>query len=131
MKIKNLRTVGPGPIHPAIHHAMNVVDRVWRKHTGTHARITGLGEEGHSEGSRHYGIEGDIRLRAFDVDADDEHLVPGADVPEETRATLARTAQHAIDKELRKRLGEFEYDLVWKDLGEITAHLHLEYDPKP
>ena len=73
MKVKNERTVGV-IFHHSMLHGLEVVDRTWRKVTGTHARVTGLGEEGHSEGSLHYGVSGDIRTRAFDVDADDPPL---------------------------------------------------------
>jgi len=102
-------------LHPSIHHAANVIDRVWRKHTGRHARVTGLGEEGHSERSLHYGVLGDIRVRAIDIDADDSHV------------NASQVA--AIDAELRQRLGT-EYDIVWEHMGTQLAHLHVEYDPK-
>ena len=115
MKIKNARTVG-GPWHPAIHHAANVIDRVWRAVTGRHPRCTGLGEEGHSERSRHYGTPGDIRLRAIDIDADAEQLDAGQ--------------QATIDAELRARLGT-DYDILWEAMGTANAHLHVEYDVKP
>jgi hypothetical protein len=114
VKIKAERTVS-GPWHPAIEHAANVTDRVWLAVTGRHARITGLGEEGHSERSLHYGIPGDIRIRAIDVDADDTHVTA--------------QQQAKIDSELRKRLG-IEYDIVWEHMGTVNAHLHLEYDPE-
>ena len=115
MKIKNARTVG-GPWHPAIHHAANVIDRVWRAVTGQHPRCTGLGEEGHSERSKHYGLPGDIRLQAIDIDADGE------------RVNDAQVA--VIDAELRARLGT-DYDILWEAMGTVNAHLHVEYDPKP
>ena len=109
MKIKVERTVGL-PIHPAVHHAMNVVDRVWRKVTGDHPIVTGISEEGHSKGSRHYGILGDIRCRAFDIRSSE----------------LTQEEQTKISAELNVRLAAGrEYDLVWERL-----HLHIEYDPK-
>jgi hypothetical protein len=114
MILKDTKTVSLGPMHPSLHHALNVIDRVWREHTGNQARITGLGEEGHSRGSLHYGVPGDIRLRAADVDADEQHL-PAAKRP-------------ALDAELRKRLGVGEFDLVWEGLGTPYAHLHIEVD---
>ena len=115
MKIKNARTVlGPEGAHPSLIHALIVTDRVWRKVTGKHPRITGLAEEGHSEGSRHYGIPGDTRCRAFDVGASD--LTPEQRVE--------------IDAELHRRLGANEFDLPWEDLGSANAHLHIEVDPK-
>ncbi len=99
-----------GELHPAIEHAMNVVDRVWFKVTGVQAVCTGLGEEGHSPRSRHYGILGDIRCRAFDI---------------RTR-NLSEVQRQEIDDSLRVRLGAgLEFDIVWESL-----HLHLEFDPK-
>lgn len=115
MKVKQERTVGVIYHHSTL-HAMEVVDRVWRKLVGQHARITGLGEEGHSEGSRHYGRPGDIRTMAFDVDADIQHL------PVHLR--------HVVHEELQRRLGEDEYDLVWEGMDSVHAHLHVEVDPK-
>lgn len=114
MKIKAERTVS-GPWHPSIEHAADIIDRVWRAATGRHARVTGLGEEGHSERSLHYGIPGDIRLRAIDVDADAEQI--------DTRQ------QAKVDSELRRRLG-IEYDIVWEQMGTPNAHLHVEFQPK-
>ena len=115
MKIKAANTVG-GPWHPAIEHFANLVDLVWRKHTGQHPRVTGLGEEGHSERSLHYGKPGDVRLRAIDFDADD------------TRITAEQ--QVKVDAELRELAGT-AYDIVWEHMGTVRAHLHGEYDPKP
>lgn len=115
VKIKNSLTVS-GPWHPAIEHAVNVTDDVWYAITGRQARITGLGEEGHSERSLHYGVRGDTRIRAIDVDADENHVTP--------------QQQAKIDSELRKRLGTV-YDIVWEAMGTVHAHLHVEYDPEP
>lgn len=129
MKIKNSRTVAV-ELHPSIHHVLNVVDRVWRHETDSQPRVTGLGEEGHSEGSRHYGLEGDIRIRAVDIDADDNRLCPAADVSLDLRPHLARATRERIDTELRARLGT-EFDIVWEGIGTISAHCHIEYDPKP
>ena len=115
MKVKNARTVlGPAGAHPSLVHALGVVDRVWRKVTGKHPIITGLAEEGHSEGSRHYGILGDPRCMAFDVRC--------VDLTPEERVE--------IDAELHRRLGANEFDIVWEALGTANAHLHLEADPK-
>lgn len=116
MKIKDARTtLGPAGAHPAIIHAADVVDRVWRRVTGHHARIVGLAEEGHSEGSRHYGTPSDPRCMAVDFDAD------------EVAATAEQRAK--IAAELLTRLGDLEYDFVWETLGTPRAHLHLEWDP--
>ena len=115
MKIKNARTtLGVEGAHPSLIHALLVVDRVWRKVTGKHPIVTGLAEEGHSEASKHYGIPGDTRCRAFDVRATD--LTPEERVE--------------IDAELHRRLGANEFDLPWEHLGTVNAHLHLEVDPK-
>ena len=115
MKIKNARTVGVIYHHSTL-HAMEVVNRVWFSETGNHARITGLGEEGHSAKSLHYGTMTDIRCRAFDVDADLEHCT--------------EKERKGIDHQLKKRLGSDEYDIVWERLGTVHAHLHIEVDPK-
>lgn len=115
MKIKVDRTVG-GPWHPAIEHAADIIDRVWRAHTGKQARVTGLGEEGHSESSLHYGIPGDIRLRAIDVDADEQHC------------TAAQRIK--IHNDLLRRLGT-EFDVIWEAMGTPNAHLHVEFQPEP
>ena len=102
--------VSAGELHPSLHHALNVVDRVWRKHTGTQPVCTGLGEVGHSEKSRHYGLAGDIRTRAADIRSRD----------------LIQTQQTAIDMDLRERLGApKEFDILWE-----ATHLHIEVDPK-
>lgn len=115
MKIKNARTaLGPAGAHPSMLHALDVTDRVWRRATGKHPIITGLAEEGHSEGSRHYGVPGDARCRAFDVRC--------ADLTPEERVE--------IDAELARRLGANEFDIVWEALGTANAHLHVEADPK-
>jgi len=115
MKVKNARTVlGPFGAHPSLLHALGVTDRVWRKVTGKHMIVTGLAEEGHSEGSRHYGVPGDARCRAFDVRA----------------ADLTPEARLEIDAELHRRLGANEFDVVWEALGTVNAHLHLEVDAK-
>ena len=115
MKIKAANTVG-GPWHPAIEHAANVIDRVWRKHVSQHPRVTGLGEEGHSERSKHYGDVGDVRVRAIDIDAD--------------RERITADQQMKVDAELRERLGT-EYDIIWEYMETVRAHLHVEWDPKP
>lgn len=115
MKVKVTRTVlGPEGAHPSLIHAMLVVDRVWRKVTGRHARITGLAEEGHSEGSLHYGILGDTRCRATDIGANDL-------TPEE---------RMEINADLHRRLPSGEFDIVWEKLGTAEAHCHLEVDVK-
>lgn len=132
-KVKNARTVPFGPPTPGIHHAANVVDRVWRKHTGQQPRITGIQEEGHSEGSRHYGLPGDIRWRAFDVDADLDHILPPELLGRDPswRASKAAAIRSRIESELKERLGSGEFDLVWEGVGTPGAHLHVEEDPKP
>ena len=115
MKTKVTRTVlGPEGMHPSAIHAALVVDRVWRRVTGKHPIVTGLAEEGHSEGSLHYGIPGDTRCRAFDIRA--------ADLTPEERLE--------VDAELGRRLGANEFDLVWEALGTPNAHLHVEVDPR-
>ena len=115
MKVKNARTVlGVEGAHPSLAHAMGVVDRVWRKVTGKHPIVTGLAEEGHSETSRHYGVPGDTRCRAFDIRA--------VDLTPEDRLE--------IDAELHRRLGANEFDVVWEALGTVNSHLHLEVDTK-
>lgn len=114
MKIKNARTtLGPSGAHPAMIYALDVVDRVWRRHTNLHARVTGLAEEGHSERSLHYGLVGDARCRAFDIDASD----------------LTEAQRKAIDAEVRTRLSDLEFDFVWERLETEEAHLHVEFDP--
>lgn len=115
MKIKASATVVVS-MHPSALHAMEVVDRVWRKIVGRHARITGLGEEGHSEGSLHYGIPGDIRTRAFDVDADEE--------------ALPTHLRDEVDAELRRRLPRGEFDIILEASGTPNVHYHIETDPR-
>lgn len=108
MKVKQTNT-SVISMHPSIEHALNVVDRVWFAHTGTHAIVTGLQEEGHSAKSKHYGLVGDIRCRAIDI-----------------RDNLDADTRDLIDKELSLRLARgFEFDIVWE-----SNHLHIEYDPK-
>ena len=115
MKVKNARTVlGPEGAHPSLRHAHLVIDRIWRKVTGTHPLVTGLAEEGHSEGSLHYGIPGDSRCRAIDYRASD----------------LTPEARIEIDAEAHRRLGANEFDIVWEALGTANSHLHLEVDSK-
>lgn len=108
MIIKATRTVAL-ELHPAIHHAMNVVDRVWWDVTGEEAICTGLQEEGHSARSLHTGILGDIRCRAFDI------RISG----------LSEAEKSEIDDSLSVRLAAgLEYDVVWK-----FNHLHVEFQP--
>lgn len=99
-----------GALHPATHHALNVVDRVWRKIVGVHPVCTGLGEEGHSKNSKHYGLIGDIRCRAFDIRTRD----------------LSAVQIEELDDSLRVRLAAgLEYDILWEN-----DHLHIEHDPR-
>jgi hypothetical protein len=115
MKTKAANTVGVIYHHSTL-HAMEVMNRVWFDVTGHHARITGLGEEGHSATSLHYGTKDDIRCRAFDVDADKEHCT--------------KIERIKINNQLKKRLGSGEFDIVWEHLNSTLAHLHIEVDPK-
>lgn len=118
MKIKDAKTtLGPEGAHPAILYAMDVVDRIIRRRTGRHMRVTGLAEEGHSEKSRHYGIPGDARCRAFDFDAD------------ETEMNAAQRAK--IRDDIEYRLCVEDFDFVWEGLGTSAAHGHVEFDPEP
>jgi len=114
MKVKNSRTVVL-ELHPAIHYAMNVVDRVWRQRFSSHPRITGLEEEGHSPTSLHYGIPGDIRCRAFDVDIPDN---------------LTESQLSWVVETLRSRLPRKEWDIIVEGLGTSQQHIHIEHDPK-
>lgn len=108
MKVKVSSTVIYNP-HSAILYASDVVDRVWRASTESHPILTGLQEEGHSEGSLHYGILGDTRCRAFDV----------------RTSQLNSTEKAEIDAELKIRLAAGkEFDIVWE-----RNHLHIEYQP--
>ena len=116
MLVKNSRTVAL-VLHPAIEHAANVVDRVWHAVVGQHARCTGLGEEGHSKRSKHYGELGDVRCRAIDIDGDTDHLPPHLEAK--------------VMKELKARLPRPEYDVVFEGRGKVWAHVHIEFDPKP
>ena len=115
MIIKNARTVAL-ELHPSIHHAANVIDRIWRSLVGQHARVTGLGEEGHSKGSKHYGLEGDVRQRAIDIDADAEHL--------------PAHVEERVLEELRKRLPPEEFLVLFEGKGTARAHIHIGYQPK-
>jgi len=109
MQIKDSKTVVL-KLHPAAEHALNVVDRVWFSVTGVQPVVTGLGEEGHSKSSRHYGILGDIRCRAFDI----------------RTSGLSDAQMDEIDQQLRMRLcAGLEFDIIWEKI-----HLHIEYDPK-
>lgn len=124
MKTKVSRTVAGFGVHPSIHHAALVIDRVWWMLFQRHPIVTGLGEEGHSEGSRHYGyrvqtaagkLYSEVRCMAIDI-----------------RDDLSEVERERADAELRQRLGEGEYDLVWETKGDGTpSHLHVEVDPKP
>lgn len=109
MIIKATRTTVVA-LHPAIEHAMNVVTRVWAQYTDSQPICTGLQEEGHSNGSRHYGVTGDVRCRAFDIRI----------------AGLTDTQRLNIENALKSRLAHgLEFDVLWK-----SNHLHIEYDPK-
>lgn len=121
MKVKVTRTAGLG-LHPSLEHALLVIDWVWFEETGEHAILTGWGEEGHSEGSRHYGVRllhagkvfSDLRSHAADI-----------------RDTLTDPQRTRIDQKLRRRLGELEYDLVWERKKDgARSHLHVEVDRK-
>lgn len=115
--VKNSRTVlGPSGAHPAIQHADDVVSYVIMKHTGKHARVTGLAEEGHSFRSLHAGLEVDRRCRAIDYDADEDHI--------------PASKRDDIHQELMLRLPESEYDIVWEAIGTARAHLHIEFQRK-
>lgn len=96
-------------LHPSLLHALEVTDRVFRAVTGKHAVVTGLQEEGHSEESRHYGRENDVRCRAFDVRIRD----------------FQPSQLESILKELRVRLPSVEFDVVLE-----SSHLHIEVDEK-
>ena len=115
MIVKNARTVGVVYHHSTL-HAMEVVNRVWWAEVGQHARVTGLAEEGHSEGSKHYGLKTDIRCMAFDVDADEEHLPPNK--------------QAVVNREIRRRLGANEYNILWESMRTVNAHLHISVRPR-
>jgi len=121
IEVKNSRTVNACPPHPAIQYAMGVMAGIIYRHTGRNMRVTGLQEEGHSQNSRHYGkqltpVEFDPRPRAFDFDADEEHI------PADKIA--------AIDTEARARLGvPYEFQIVWEAMGTTSAHGHVEFDP--
>ena len=124
MKTKQTKTV-PSPVgnHPSLDHAIHVVARVWIQKTGRHPIVTGLAEEGHSDGSRHYGFHfvgsrGKVYAdpRGYAVDFRDD---------------LADAERDAVDAELELRLGRGEFDRVWEKKSDGSAsHLHIEVDPK-
>lgn len=115
MRTKNARTVGV-VYHHSILHAMEVADRVILAMTGDQMRVTGLGEEGHSRNSKHYGVPGDIRTRAFDLDADADHIPP---------AIL-----DDVVAELQTRLPREEFLVLMEGEGTISAHIHIGFQPK-
>jgi hypothetical protein len=99
-------------LHPSIRHALDVTDSVYRGLFGkaAHAVVTSLGDSVHSPASKHYGLDGDVRARAFDL-----------------RTTTAGHTQGEIAKlktNLQDQLGKRFQVIVEKD------HIHVEYDPK-
>lgn len=92
--------------HPAILHALNIVDLVWRKVFAKQATVTSGSEGRHSATSYHYGAPGDVRERGVDIRTFD--LVPD-------RIPDALTM-------LGDYLGE-AYDVILEG-----NHIHIEYD---
>lgn len=93
-------------LHPAMAFAQEQVWIVYRMAVGRDPVITGAQEAAHSEGSLHYGLFPDPRLRALDFDDDD----------------ISEAQRVIIQTALRERLGS-QFDVVWE-----SNHLHVEYD---
>lgn len=102
-------SVQSGPLHPSIHHALNIVSIVWDQYFPTvDPVITSLRDSEHGSHSLHYGGPiGDVRIQACDV---------------RTR-NLTEAEQRVAVMQLRKYLGE-AYDVVPE-----PTHIHIEYDP--
>jgi hypothetical protein len=109
--IKDSKTVILSP-HPAIQFAWDSIT-VWVQRQNDsrdivatpprhNLRITGLQEEGHSFHSKHYGIVGDHRCRAFD-----EHGALNEDDVDDIQRLLGTT-----------------FYVAWE-----TNHMHIHWDP--
>ena len=92
--------------HPGVRWAMDVVDLAWRRLFEMQATITSGGEGEHSETSRHYGVVGDVRERAFDV----------------RTHNLTQEQRAKARAEVRRLLGPL-YDVVLE-----PTHLHIEVE---
>lgn len=101
--------VQAGPLHPAIHHALNIIGIVWELYFPLIVPvITSLRDSVHGSHSKHYGYPlGDIRVQGLDI---------------RTR-NLSEDEYRVAIIELRRYLGE-AYDIV-----DESDHLHVEYDP--
>lgn len=93
-------------LHPAMEFANEQVWIVYRQVLGRDPVVTGAQEDAHSDGSLHYGLFPDPRLRALDYDDDG----------------ITATQKVLIAEELRMRLGN-QFDIIWEG-----HHLHVEYD---
>lgn len=99
MKIKT--GVSLKGLQPQIVLALLVVQQIWTDRNMTGPTITSCSDGEHGYGSLHHtGMAIDIR-----------------------RPITQTVAQSTVD-EIRRRLGELEYDVVLKD-----DHIHIEYQP--
>lgn len=98
-----------GPLHPSIHHALNIISIVWELYfPAVNPVITSLRDGEHGSHSLHYGGPlGDIRVQGVDI---------------RTR-NLTDKEQRVAIVQLRRYLGE-AYDVV-----DESDHIHVEYDP--
>lgn len=94
--------------HPGVLLAMDVIDTYWRRAFKMHATITAGKDGEHSEGSRHYGVEGDTRERALDV---------------RTRDLTPEQLMQA-QRDIPKLLGA-AFDVVFE-----ATHLHVEVEAR-
>lgn len=92
--------------HPAILHAMEIVDLYFRATFGREAIVTSIRDGSHGENSYHFGRPWDIREMAFDV------RTRGLTLSERERALSA----------LRMYLGD-AFDVVLE-----SDHIHIERD---
>ena len=108
--IRYKENVQTGPLHPSIHHALNIVSIVWEQYfPNVPPVITSLRDSKHSDHSKHYGGPlGDIRCQALDIRS--RNLNPAEQ----------RVAIHQLKHYLGKA-----YDIILE-----SNHIHIEYDPK-
>ena len=101
--------VQAGPLHPSIHHALNLISIIWELYFPTiDPVITSLRDGEHGRHSLHYGGPlGDIRVQGCDI---------------RTR-NLSNSEQRVAIVQLRRYLGE-AYDVI-----DESNHIHVEYDP--
>lgn len=94
------------PIHPGLHHALDIAEMVWRVNFDAECVVTSVSDGRHMPGSLHFGIDGDLRARAADLRI----------------WMLTEREQGIAVAELRRLLGD-AFDVVHEG-----SHIHLELD---